>query len=94
MKMLTERGYSFMTSAGREVVRDVKEMLCYMAVDPDSQMKLPTESSEKTHESPNGFVEPSGQWRPDLQCRGRRLIRERSRTAERGGSSYVSTPIW
>ncbi|KAK3089582.1 hypothetical protein FSP39_004812 [Pinctada imbricata] len=53
MEMLTERGYSFSSTNEREIVREMKEKLCYVALDFDEEKRS---CRQQNYELPDGEV--------------------------------------
>lgn len=53
---MTQRGYSFTTAAELDIVRDIKEKICYAVTDYDQALKESEESHacEKNYELPDG----------------------------------------
>mmetsp|Transcript_12702 Transcript_12702/g.14439 ORF Transcript_12702/g.14439 Transcript_12702/m.14439 type:complete len:378 (+) Transcript_12702:230-1363(+) len=57
MKLLTERGYSFVTTISREIARDIKEKLCFVAKDFNQEIKKSNNTDiKKSYELPSGDV--------------------------------------
>jgi len=56
--IMKERGYCFLTTAEREIIRDIKEKLAYIALEPEAELKTAEASSslDKNYELPDGHV--------------------------------------
>ncbi|MCH8909045.1 MAG: actin family protein [Candidatus Heimdallarchaeota archaeon] len=64
-RLLRQRGYALTSSAEREIVRDIKERLCYVALDPTKELALADKVSgmEKSYVMPDGDTVSIGQER-------------------------------
>ena len=56
LRLLTERGLHLTTSSEKDIVRDIKEKLCYVSLDYDHELKESVKSSavEAQYEMPDG----------------------------------------
>lgn len=57
-RILHDRGYNFVTTADNEIVRDIKEKLCFTALDFEQELEASAKSSylEKSYELLDGTV--------------------------------------
>jgi len=54
--LLTERGVSMTTSAEQEIVRDIKEKMCYVVMDFEQALNSYSGGDDKSYELPDGQV--------------------------------------
>jgi actin-related protein len=56
LKILNERGYSYSSQSEREICRDIKHKLAYVALDFDKEMKTPDHELMQNYELPDGGI--------------------------------------
>jgi actin-related protein len=56
-RLLQQSGFSFISSAEKEIVRDIKEKLCYVALEPEKEIML----SNKVAGMARNFMLPDGE---------------------------------
>ncbi|CAF1455917.1 unnamed protein product, partial [Didymodactylos carnosus] len=57
VKLLMENGYCFVSSAEKEIVRDIKEKCCYVSQNfPADMMLKPSEQQETSYQLPDGQI--------------------------------------
>ncbi|XP_017078988.1 actin-like protein 53D [Drosophila eugracilis] len=60
-KLLLEKGLKMNTSAEREIVRDIKEKLCYVSMNYDQEMNLQLEDFKREEQQEDTYELPDGQ---------------------------------
>ncbi|VVC28833.1 Actin family,Actin, conserved site [Cinara cedri] len=56
MKQLNDRGYSFTTSKSWEEIREIKEKMCYCALDFEKEISTFSKNKEQQYKLPDGMI--------------------------------------